>query len=77
MTTDCTLDTSVVDWILEHPETQRVLESLGIDCSCAGKSLSYACDQQRLNRDSVLTHLHECIRRCRGSQGKRAGGQPE
>jgi len=61
MTTDCTLDTSVVDWILEHPETQSVFASLGIDCSCAGKSLAYACDQEQLNGQTVLAQLQQCL----------------
>jgi len=77
MTTDCTLESSVVDWIIEHPETQTVFESLGIDCSCGGKSLAYACVQQRLDRDAVLTHLHCCIRGSIESTDQAAGGQAE
>jgi iron-sulfur cluster repair protein YtfE (RIC family) len=55
--TDCTVDSSVVDWILEHPESMAVFESLGIDCSCAGKSLGYACQQQGLDSSTVLAAL--------------------
>ena len=29
--TSCDLDTSVPDWIIEHPETWAVLQKLGID----------------------------------------------
>ena len=41
----CDLDTSVPDWIIEHPETLTVFLDFGIDYSCGGKSLGYLCDQ--------------------------------
>lgn len=59
--TDCTLDSSVVDWILEHPETMPFFESLGIDCSCAGKSLEYACRHARLEPQVVFARLKQLI----------------
>jgi regulator of cell morphogenesis and NO signaling len=57
--TDCDLDTSVPDWIIEHPETLAVFQSLGIDCSCGGKSLAYACRGRGLAADKVLIQLHQ------------------
>jgi len=32
----CDLDTSVPDWIIEHPETLTVFLDFGIDYSCGG-----------------------------------------
>lgn len=60
--TDCDLDTSVPDWIIEHAETLRVFEKMGIDCSCGGKSLAYACREQGLDAGTVLIQLHQRLR---------------
>ena len=60
--TDCDAETSVVDWILDHPATQPVFENLGIDHSCGGKSLEFACQQRGLLVADVLRILHETIR---------------
>lgn len=54
---ECTLDTSVVDWVVEHPETANVLGELGIDGACAGKSLRYECHRQGLDPRMVLARL--------------------
>lgn len=59
--TSCGLDTPIPDWIIEHPETLAVFQELGIDYSCGGKSLAYACEQRGLDTQSVLTKLHRCI----------------
>ena len=42
----CDLETSVPDWVIDHPESTAVFNELGIDASCAGKSLEYVCRQQ-------------------------------
>jgi regulator of cell morphogenesis and NO signaling len=58
---DCDLETSVPDWVIEHPETLAVFQSLGIDYSCGGKSLRYACQERGLHPDSVLSQLTACL----------------
>ncbi len=58
---ECDLDTSVPDWVIEHPETWTVFEELGIDCGCSGKSLTYVCRQQGLDPQAVLTKLLGCL----------------
>jgi|GEM_PF-1295659 len=68
--TDCTVDSSVVDWIIEHPESMAVFESLGIDCSCAGKSLAYACHQQGHDPVTVLAALRKVIETNGPSNGR-------
>jgi iron-sulfur cluster repair protein YtfE (RIC family) len=55
--TTCDLDTSVPDWIIEHPETLAVFQELGIDYCCGGKSLETACRERGLNANTVLSHL--------------------
>ena len=59
--TSCDLDTSVPDWVIEHPETLGVFQELGIDYSCGGKSLVYACQVRRLDAKSVLVRLLRCV----------------
>lgn len=55
--TACTLDSSVPDWVIEHPETFTVFQTLGIDSSCGGKSLEFACQEQGLKPQDVLALL--------------------
>ena len=55
--TSCDLDTSVPDWIIEHHETLAVFQELGIDYSCGGKSLAYACRERGLDAEAVLAKL--------------------
>ncbi|MEZ5943215.1 MAG: DUF542 domain-containing protein [Planctomycetaceae bacterium] len=59
--TDCSLETSVPDWIIDHPETLAIFQDLGIDCSCGGKSLEFACLEQGLDVQFVLSKLHQVI----------------
>lgn len=59
--THCDLDTSVPDWIIDHPEAVSVLREFGIDDSCGGKSLGYVCDQQGIDGKLVLKMLHRRI----------------
>lgn len=56
------LQTSVVDWCIEHPETLPLFEKLGIDYCCGGKSLGYACQQRELDPEAVLIQLEQVIR---------------
>ena len=58
---ECDLDTSVPDWVIEHPATLTVFQELGIDCCCAGKSLAFACHQRGLDPQAVLTELRSCL----------------
>ena len=58
---ECSLDSSVPDWVIEHPETLAVFQSLGIDYCCGGKSLEFACREQELNADAVLKSLVRSI----------------
>ena len=51
------LDTSVTDWVIEHPELLAVFQELGIEHCCEGKSLRYACRQRGLDPDAVLLRL--------------------
>jgi regulator of cell morphogenesis and NO signaling len=57
MMTDCNLDSSVPDWVIEHPETFSFFQASGIDYSCGGKSLECACREAGLDPDTVLAGL--------------------
>ena len=59
--TECGLETSVPDWVIDHPETTTVFHELGIDCSCGGKSLEYACQQKGLDPHVILSQLRTVI----------------
>lgn len=59
--TGCSLESSVPDWILDHPETWGVFQELGIDCSCGGKSLEFACREQGLDGLAVLAGLQHIL----------------
>lgn len=51
------LDTPVVDWLIDYPVVEPLLKAWGVDCSCGGKSLGYACLQQSLSPEKVLEKL--------------------
>jgi regulator of cell morphogenesis and NO signaling len=53
----CDLDTSIPDWLIDHPETLAVFQELGIDTGCGGKSLGFACHQVGLDGEAVLATL--------------------
>jgi regulator of cell morphogenesis and NO signaling len=59
--TSCDLDTSVPDWVIEHPEALAVFRELGIDYSCGGKSLGYTCRERGLDAEAVLVKLLRCV----------------
>lgn len=70
---ECDLDTSVPDWVIDHPETLAVFQELGIDTCCCGKSLAYACIQQGLDEQAVLKKLLDYLQ-AKG-QGTAAHGE--
>lgn len=58
---DCELETSIPDWIIEHPQTQRVFDALGLDTGCGGKSLEYVCRHCGLSPQDVLEQLRQIV----------------
>jgi len=68
---DCDLDTGVIDWVAEYPETLALLDAYGIDYCCGGKSLGFACRERRLDSGTVLAALRRAIGR--GPDGHPAG----
>ena len=59
--TECSLETSVPDWVIDHPETLPMFQELGIDYCCGGKSLGFACREQGLSEQQVLAKLQGVI----------------
>jgi hypothetical protein len=52
---DCVdLDSSVPDWLIEHPGLLALFQELGIDYCCGGKSLRTACLEKGLIPQEVL-----------------------
>lgn len=58
---ECGLESAVTDWVIEYPETLAVFKELGVDYSCGGKSLEYACQVQGLDGQFVLQALQRAI----------------
>lgn len=59
--TECDLDTSVPDWVIEHPECLAIFVEFGIDYCCGGKSLAFACREQGLDQQVVLAAVRQRI----------------
>lgn len=57
----CDLDSSVPDWLIEHPEARGVFRRLGIDEACGGKSLRYLCNQLDYSPPDILAQLQQAI----------------
>ncbi|MGE3314908.1 MAG: DUF542 domain-containing protein [Planctomycetaceae bacterium] len=55
------LETSAADWVIDHPAAAHIFDELGIDYSCAGKSLRYLCEQQNQDPQAVVTRLLSII----------------
>lgn len=53
----------IVDWVIEHPHAVALFEQHGIDYTCGGKSLEYACEQRgedaRWIVREILEGLHD------------------
>lgn len=58
---NCDLETSLPDWVIEHPPALAVFDKLGIDYSCGGKSLEFACRERGLDPDTVLAELRRSV----------------
>jgi iron-sulfur cluster repair protein YtfE (RIC family) len=57
MSNDLGLETSVPDWIIEHPELLKRFEGWGLDYSCGGKSLETACRERHLDPEAILARI--------------------
>jgi regulator of cell morphogenesis and NO signaling len=57
----CDLDSSVPEWIVEHPEAERVFREWGLDTSCAGKSLRYVCIHAGVSPAEIFQRLRSAI----------------
>lgn len=56
------LDASATDWVVDHPQATPVFDRHGVDYSCAGKSLRYACRQAGIDPHAFLAELLSLIR---------------
>jgi MOSC domain-containing protein YiiM len=58
---ECDPNSSVPDWVIEHPETLAIFQELGIDYCCGGKSLEFACRERGLDPVLVLSRIRRKI----------------
>lgn len=59
-----TLDanSTVAEWVCEHPQTARVFEELQIDYCCGGDTaLADACEKQQLDAEAVVARLRDAV----------------
>ena len=57
----CDMTSSAVDWIIDYPESLRVLKHFNVDTNCQGKSLEFVCRQQGIDPEEVFQHLMAAI----------------
>ncbi len=74
MTAD--LDTSTADWIVEHPETLPLFERHGVEWTCGGKSLAFACREAGLEATWFLRELEAIIAHSRQQPSPRPPATP-
>jgi MOSC domain-containing protein YiiM len=58
---ECDLDSSVPDWIIDHPESLEVFQEFGIDYGCGGKSLAFACETAGISPALVLARIRQVV----------------
>ena len=60
---DVDVEKSVVDWIIDCPESVVVFEEHSIDYCCAGESVRYACAQADADMFAVVARLRRILDR--------------
>jgi iron-sulfur cluster repair protein YtfE (RIC family) len=55
------LDSSVSDWLIDHPELLLLFERRQIEYTCGGKSLEYACRQRGIDPVEFLAELNRFL----------------
>ena len=53
------IDSSLPDWLIDEPLSAAVFERWGLETSCGGKSLEYACREIGLDPQRILAELLE------------------
>lgn len=66
---DCDADTSVPDWLIDHPECESVMRRFGLDASCGGQSLATACRRRGCSVAIVLSELQRVLADSARDQG--------
>ncbi|MCH5378198.1 MAG: DUF542 domain-containing protein [Planctomycetes bacterium] len=47
----------IVDWVIEFPHAVALFEQHGIDYTCGGKSLEYACEQRGMDAERIAEDI--------------------
>lgn len=66
---ECDADSTVPDCVIEYPEVLAIFDEFEIDSSCGGKSLAFACIQQGLDVETVLSLIRHVIESDRSIDG--------
>ena len=70
------LESSIVDWVVEHPELIPFFEKRGIDYCCGGRSLEYACRERGIEPRLIIDELQRNETSSRASAKERASSLP-
>lgn len=54
-------DSSVPDWLIEHPQLLPLFNEFGIDYCCGGKSLRTACLERNLSIRDVSLRIQDLM----------------
>lgn len=57
----CDLETSVPDWLIDHPALYQHFAAWGLEMSCGGKSLETACRERGLKPQEVLARIRSIL----------------
>ena len=60
---DVDIAASVVDWVIDYPESAAVFREFGIESCCAGLSLEQACLRARAHPSVVCARLADIVKR--------------
>lgn len=51
----------IVDWVIEYPHAVPLFEQHGIDYTCGGKSLEFACEQRGVDAQRIAREILEAL----------------
>tara|TARA_R110002095_G_scaffold119286_2_gene103857 strand:- start:256 stop:465 length:210 start_codon:yes stop_codon:yes gene_type:complete len=58
---ECDLESSLVDWIIEYPQLERLFQELQLEYHCGGRSMEYECLRQGFNPQHILSLVSQAI----------------
>ena len=65
-------ESSIVDWVVEHPELIPFFEKQGIDYCCGGRSVENACRERGIEPQLIIDELQRNETSSRATAAERA-----